>query len=82
MIERKKYLNLCLIGGMFGLHLFYAKKGTYGALLAILTVLGIYMFASGSGLLVVSVPAIICLVDAYQTYTQSDEEFASQISNL
>lgn len=82
MIERKKYLNLCLIGGMFGLHLFYAKKSTYGGLIALLTIIGIYMFASGDGLLVVCVPAIICLVDAYQTYSQTDEEFTAEISNL
>ena len=65
----KKYLTLCLLGGMFGLHEFYAKQNASGFGLLFLTITGIGAWMYDRTVWIIAIPAVICLITAYKTYT-------------
>ena len=66
----KKYLTLCLLGGMFGLHEFYAKQNASGFAILFMTLAGIGAWMYDRTVWIITMPAVICLYTAYKTYTQ------------
>jgi len=72
-INKKKYLTLCLLGGMFGLHEFYAKQTASGLMMAFLTIAGILMWCYDRTVWIIAIPALICIATAYLTYIKEEE---------
>lgn len=80
-ITRQKSLTLCMIGGMFGVHLFYWKHDVFGLFMALMTLAGIYNFLADHSVFIITIPSLINLYTCYRLYTMTDEQFEQEILN-